>query len=416
MKNYNFNTFIAKNDINVSLKVSDNFTFEEINMLSVLWGSYCEDIICKTFDVKAPGEFNKYLSGYRFGLDAGVNVIKNDVKTCDVGLNFNINLLDIDDEVKNENFVKVSAKILELPLLDDSFTATFKTTQSAFLPWLNATEEIKTNREIAKQRYFSTTDDYYSNGISSKLYENVLNGLDSKGMFDIFNSAISKLKDNIVSLRYYTNGRSDKIGEVISLIKANFVPNPSLNKLVQTYNLRKPESKFIVKKTTAESIRFFSLKDTSNYKSAQITRNYIQELFRTFYLEEIRLKHNLIYSPNVSISRGFGKTTHEVKQENIEKICSLEDEFYAEVFSNKIVEKRIFDNCIKQLVQFADMSYEQQDWNYIIYQLDAFGVSDISSDVDTLFDQYNDLLESLTLEDVDFDLVNYDSKSIIVGE
>lgn len=416
MKNYKMNSFLAKNELDTYISISDNLSILELKVLSLLWHTYTNDILFKTFNITSMGESVKFVSRGEMHASIQTEVNEADLKEENLFLLLTVSYLNVDKPQKSENVKKWATDVLKLPKIDDSFESIKSYAEVILSRLKNPTTEQLINFDIKKDRYFSHTDDFYLGGLVSQLFLRAKDGLTADDLIEIFNTAIGKLKDSVIDTYLYSNGNDEILNDVITLFDETFVANKELNALKVTKIYNDTKEKYIVNKTTSESIRFFSFNQNQNKVSQFITFKYFKDVLSKFYLEVIRLKHNLIYSPALTFYADSAFAKHEVKKENLELICSIEDDFYNDLFTKKEVSKEIFDALILQLQNDALNGYESQNWNYFILFINDLGFEVKSDNPDDIYNQYLEIINNIKIEDIDWNLINYDAKSLIVGE
>lgn len=415
MVKYKFKTFEFKNTISYSFEIGNGISYNELSAFVKFFNMYSTEIALQYFNVTTQPELIKYLNYMSITFNVNEdNLVEKDLSRKLFGT-FSVNFIDSKNKKKDENAYKLLKKVLDFPTLDESFTDCMRNLDYALEFSNQKTNEQLLDEHILKNRYFKNLDNYFFNNQSFEFLKLLEDKANKEQVLTLFNNFISKIKKNVKNSYIYRNGRSDLLDKIEVLFLDVLSESNVIGVLKSHYDLETVEENYELSKTTAESLRFFHFDYCENYLTKRLTISYYSEMMRAFYLNEIRLKYNLIYSPSIWINGSLGQTKHEVKQENINFISELEDQFFEWINNQSEVRNEIFSTIINFWKSDALDFYEKQNWGALLSILEDCGITIESTDCEFLYSKYLDVINKLSPKDVNLEIFKYDGKTRIVG-
>lgn len=416
MKIKKYSTYIAKQEYSVELKFA-NLTPMEINALLVLFPTYSnvvKEAVLGTTDLFDQGYL---VPDFMFMFSVKqVQNIKN-LKQSQVVASFYAKYLDVEDEVRTNKFIELITEIFKFSNLDANNEEVKNAIDTAKLFTGFITPEMRLEKSILKDKYFDGQDDYLFGTESPKWLHALENFSSYEEIVDLFNSAKNKLLSNIIELDLFVNANNSKNDEIIELISNSFKVNENLSEEDQfkvKTTIKDIESKYVLNKTTANSYVFYEIEHCDDIKQYNVTKDYFNELFLSFYMNTIRLEHNLIYSPRLVESDSISHTRHEVQQANIEKLVALEDKFFAEC--NNSINEDIFEQLKIKLRNKLENYYEDNMLKSINTLAHSLGINADFDDIEKLYAEVENVINSLNSNIVDLSKFKCLGRTTIVGE
>lgn len=416
MKISQTNTFMYKQEYSVNVKLG-NLTTEELSSLNILLGTYYSYVVENTLKTKDFIEQAVSLSDFSISTSYKETTNYEDYKKPYSVLNFYISFINDGNLDNINNILNVLSNYLDfngVSLENEDVQNGVKLIKmySQF-----STPEKDIENEIDRALYHNNCEEYFRKGKSIKLVDKIRNGMSEEDIVNLFNESCRKINQNIIDVEVVANSDNPKNDEILEIINNKLVKNEELkNSLPYKYHyeIGKIKDEYKLTKATNNSYVFYDVEQCNSLLEHNITLAYFNEVIYTYYLEVIRLKENLIYSPKISSSIFSSYTKHEVIPENLNRILELENEFFKNV--NKTFDQKAFEKVKNKLL---DQVFDLYEANNVLGLLDLCNKYDAkvtSIDIDTLFTLLTNLFEKLDSSYVILENFKVIAKTKVVGE
>lgn len=405
-----YNTFLKKNEILVELQLDKSISLVDLSIFSSLFTNYAREVIYNSFGFENEVEQFVTLPNFTFRTIAssGRDFKKNmSIYT----LIFHVEVIDVDDKDVVNNVHRAIKEVLKFRKIDDTYTKVNNDIDLICNLAKSKNSYSKLNDEIIQKALFNGVE-YSVNNQSNVRDEKVIEG-GKQFVVNAFNNIAGCLKDSVVELNIEMNTINEDYEKIGEIFADQFKEKENGEYKEISYNFGEVEAEYKLEKNTSNSIFIYELSGFEDLYSETLSKLYLDDYIRKFYLNEIRLKHNLIYSPVLRKANDYSMTNHEVKNENLDFMVKLEDEFFANI-SNSLDED-VLKNLGLGIKKTALTYYENHNWGSISYTLNSFGVDTKNLTVDEQYDKLVEISQNIDVSKIDVSSFNIIARTKING-
>lgn len=380
----------SKQLFHITLQISNDVLISDVDNVVSVFEEYIENIIIpyvtKTDDLYKGANETSHIS-FSINTDQHVNKFYLHISFTFINYLYNKNNLKI-KEVFKHIFSQINFKLYDNQILN-------KKLEENLDRYLKATEEIKINIKIKSKSLNSNEmimSSSYSNGTTLKYLEEKQ---DLDELKNNFTSSWNIILNNIISKSLYIDS---SLNDFISYVELLFTEINVCTKKEKMLDINYIQQKNSYEKNTMSRSYYFISFDTTQ-QDFSIIKNVWYDVIYSFYMNTIRLEHNIIYSPKLStpVNNSMIITENQVNHENLQLLIDCEKEFFENIYDYVSESNLIgFKNKIK--TQILNI-YENGNYRTLYEYALEFGLTiDISKDVSSWYDQFIFFIDSIKYE------------------